>query len=126
MRELILRLLPQNGVPGVLGVPQNEYCNRINLINTRHAGTPFQKASVPRPRNQEHMEHHFSKPVFQENPNKINAGTPRTPGTSDLVKDIIDGGISREVEYAARNITDEIIRKVFADYEDETKFEIPW
>jgi hypothetical protein len=87
MRDMILQLLPEVGVLGVPGVPQAGNPQKPYAFSPVKAGTPSQGAgvlSVP-DFGAEHPEHLTHNKVFHEKANGIKEGTPRTPGTPDLL-----------------------------------------
>lgn len=96
MRDMILQLLPEFGVPGVPGVPQGVTPQKPYVFTKGGYGTPCRGAGVPgvprpaRTPETAHPEHPAQNEVFQEKVNQINGGTPSTPGTPEIVQDFID------------------------------------
>lgn len=90
MREKLIQLLLEIGVPGVTGVPVREIPRKYYLSDGFANGTlPAERGttSVPEPSETVHLGHRKKKDPYQEKPYKISIGTPVTLGTPVFAQD---------------------------------------
>ncbi len=87
MRDLILQLLPQDGVLGVPGVLKYENPTKLSYYRPVNGGTPLAPLGDPGVpgHSSEHLESDVPSRVFPHKSNVFNIGTPRTLGTQKLV-----------------------------------------